>query len=194
MTAYGAVRALPASALAGVTRIVDLGAGTGAVGAGAALALEPAPPTIVALDRSGFALAEARRTHAAFGLAGETQRAQLPAGVPRLARGDLAVAGWFLNECDAPARERVLRAFERGLDAGARVLVLEPLSGRVVPWWDELAARLAERGAATGALRWAMRRPQFVADMDKAARLDHRELGARIAVSACFDLPAPDSL
>jgi SAM-dependent methyltransferase len=182
-TAYGAVRSLPPAALAGTTRIVDLGAGSGAIGAGAALALAPETPALLALDRSGFALAEARRTFAAFGLRGETERALLPAGMPRLARGDLAVAGWFLNECDDAARERVLRALERGLGAGASVLVLEPLAGRVVPWWDEVASRLTARGLATGSIRWRMERPVWIAQMDKAARLDHRELGARIAVS-----------
>jgi SAM-dependent methyltransferase len=179
-TAFGAVRALPPAALAGIARIVDLGAGSGAVGAGVALALAPASLALLALDRSAFALAEARRTYAAFGQRGDTQRAQLPGGIPKLARGDLAVAGWFLNECDDFARERVLGALERGLDAGARILVLEPLSGRVVPWWDAAAARLAARGVATGSVRWQMQRPAWVAQMDKAARLDHRELGARI--------------
>lgn len=179
-TAHGAVRALPSAALAGVTRIVDLGAGSGAVGAGVALALAPEAPPILALDRSGFALAEARRTYRAFGLQGETQRTQLPAGMARLARGDLAVAGWFLNECDDAARERLLAALERGLDAGARVLVLEPLAGRAVPWWDEVAARFAARGLDSGSVRWRMQRPAWIAEMDKAARLDHRELGARI--------------
>jgi SAM-dependent methyltransferase len=179
-TAFGAVRALPPAALSGVSRIVDLGAGSGAVGAAIALALAPASANLLALDRSGFALAEARRTYAAFGLCGDAQRVQLPAGIPRLARGDLAVAGWFLNECNDAARERVLAALERGLDAGARVLVLEPLSGRAVPWWDDAAARFAARGVAAGSLRWLMERPAWVAHMDKAARLDHRELGARI--------------
>ncbi len=179
-TAYGVVRALPEAALAGVARIVDLGAGSGAVGAGVALGIATATPPILALDRSGFALAEARRTYAAFGLRGETQRALLPSGIPRLASGDLAVAGWFLNECDDVARERVLSAFERGLQAGARVLVLEPLSGRAVPWWDELAARFSALGLACGSVRWQMERPGWIADMDKAARLDHRELGCRV--------------
>jgi hypothetical protein len=135
---------------------------------------------VLALDRSGFALAEARRTHAAFGLRGETQHARLPLGIPKLARGDVAVLGWFLNECDANARERVLGALERGLDAGALLLALEPLAGRAVPWWDEVAARFAARGCASGSVRWTMQRPEFVARMDKAAHLDHRELGARI--------------
>jgi hypothetical protein len=180
-TAYGAASALPAAGLAGVARIVDLGAGSGAAGAGVALALAPEAPPILALDRSGFALAEARRTFAAFELPGETLRTQLPAGIPKLARGDLAIAGWFLNECDDAARERALAALERGISSGARVLVLEPLSGRSVPWWDEFALRFSALGLATGSLRWEMERPQWIADMDKAARLDHRELGARIA-------------
>ena len=180
-TAYGVMRALPSPACEPVTRIVDLGAGSGAAGTGVALALGQDAPGLLGLDRSGFALAEARRTYAAFGVRGETRRALLPAGIPRLARGELAVAGWFLNECGDADRERLLSSLERGISAGARVLVLEPLASRAVPWWDELAARLAARGLATGAIRWRMQRPAWVADMDKAAHLDHRELGARVA-------------
>jgi len=180
-TAYGAARALGEGALGGVARVVDLGAGSGAAGAGVALALRGAPE-ILALDRSGFALAEARRMAAAFGLRCETQRTLLPARVPKLAAGDLAVAGWFVSECDDAARQRVLAALERGVAAGARVLVLEPLAGRIVPWWDDVAARLAAHRIASGSLRWRMQRPDWIARMDKAAGLDHRELGARIAV------------
>ena len=180
-TAYGVVRALPKRTFAGATRVVDLGAGSGAAGAGVALALA-SPPPILALDRSGFALAEARRTFAALGVRGDTQRGQLPLAIPRFARGDLAVLGWFLNECDDAARERVLGALERAISAGARVLVLEPLAGRAVPWWDALAARFAALGCASGSVRWQMQRPEFVARMDKAAQLDHRELGARVLV------------
>jgi SAM-dependent methyltransferase len=179
-TAYGVVRALPIAARTGIARIVDLGAGSGAAGAGVALALAPEQPALLAFDRSGFALAEARRTYAAFGLRGETRRALLPMGLPKLAQGDLVLAGWFLNECDDPARERVLQALERGLTAGARVLALEPLSGRVVPWWDAVAVRFRARGLAAGSIRWQMQRPAWIAAMDKAARLDHRELGARV--------------
>jgi len=178
-TAYGVASALPEHVFAGAQRIVDLGAGSGAAGAGVALALGSTTP-VVALDRSGFALAEARRTHAVFGLRGEVQRAQLPLGIPKLARGEVAVLGWFLNECDEAARERVLGALERSLAAGARVLLLEPLAGRAVPWWDQVAARFATLGCASGSVRWTMQRPDFVARMDKAAHLDHRALGARV--------------
>ncbi len=181
LTAFGVASALPAAALAGVSRIVDLGAGTGAAGAGAALALA-ARPQILALERSGFALAEARQLYRAFELRGATRRAALPAGMPKLVRGDLALSGWFLNECGAAARERLLAALEDGLATGARLLILEPLSGRVVPWWDEVAARLAAQSVASGSVRWRAERPEWIARMDKAAGLDHSELGARVAV------------
>jgi methylase of polypeptide subunit release factors len=47
-------------------RVIDLGCGTGATGAAAARMLDCAD--VVAIDRSGFALSEARHTYAAFGL------------------------------------------------------------------------------------------------------------------------------
>jgi SAM-dependent methyltransferase len=180
LTAYGVVRALPAAFGAGVRRIVDLGAGSGAAAAGVTCALAE-PPEVLALDRSAFALAEARLTLRAFGLRGEALRTQLPSRLPKLRRGDLALAGWFLNECDDAARARVLRALGDGVAGGARLLVLEPLAGRAVPWWDEAVAALRPLGVASGSVRWRIQRPAWIALMDKAARLDHAELGARVA-------------
>lgn len=183
LTAYGVVRALPAALAADVARIVDLGSGTGAAAAGVASALA-APAGVLALDRSGFALAEARTTLRAFALRGETRRAQLPSGLPKLRRGDLALAGWFLNELADEARARLVAALCDGLAAGARLLVLEPLAGRSVPWWDDVAAALRPLGVASGSVRWRVERPAWIAQMDKAARLDHGELGARVLVGA----------
>ncbi len=180
LTAHGVTRALPASLGAGVERLVDLGAGSAAVAAGVALGL-PSAPRLLALDRSSFALGEARALLRAFGLAGETRRTPLPRGLPRLGSGDLAVAGWFLNECEAAEREALLGALEAGLRAGARVLLLEPLSGRVAPWWDAAARRLAAHGVAAGSVRWRFALPDWLARMDRAAGLDHAELGARVA-------------
>ena len=92
------------------------GAGTGAIGA--ALALAAGAPAVLALDRSAWALGEARRTFAALGVRGRTRRAQLPSGVPRSAPGDLVAAGWILNECRPEARERACGRLSRALSSG----------------------------------------------------------------------------
>lgn len=182
LTAFGVARALPGAFSAGVARVVDLGAGNAAASAGVACAFAQ-PPTLLALERSAFAAAEARATLRAFGLRGDVRRVSLPAGLPKLGRGDLALAGWFLNECDDASRARIVAALEDGLAAGAHLLVLEPLAGRIVPWWDALAAALRPLGAASGSVRWRMQLPEWIARMDRAAKLDHGELGARVAVS-----------
>lgn len=178
LAAFAAAQALPAAWRAGVRRVVDLGAGTGAVGAALALVAGGAP--VLALDRAAWALAEARRTFAALGVAGRTRRADLPAGVPRLRSEDLVCAGFVLNECRPELRERLLRLLRRALSDGARVLVLEPLARGAAPWWDEAAAALAPAGAASALVKYSIERPDWIARLDDAAGLDHREIGARV--------------
>ena len=177
LTAHATVAALPESFRGGCDRVVDLGAGTGAVGAALALA---AGASVLALDRSSWALAEARHTFAAFAVSGRTRRAELPAALPRLRAGDLVAAGWFLNEGGAGLRARCANAFARALAAGASVLVLEPLARGAAPWWDELAAALAPAGCTSTLLKWRLQRPDWIERLDRAAGLDHRELGARV--------------
>jgi hypothetical protein len=176
LVAWATAAALPGAWRGGVRRVLDLGAGTGAVGAALALAAGGAP--VVALDRSAWALGEARRTFAALGVAGRTRRVELPAGLPRARRGDLAAAGFVLNECRPEVRARLAAWLARSLDAGAHVLVLEPLARAAAPWWDELAAELA--GAASLVVKHTLERPDWIARLDDAAGLDHREIGARV--------------
>ena len=178
LTAFAAANALPASFRAGLARVVDLGAGTGAVGA--ALALAAGGAEVLALDRSAWALGEARHTFAAFAVRGRTRRSELPAGVPRLSASDLVAAGWLLNEGGASFRARLGGVLARALEAGARVLVLEPVARGVSPWWDDFAAALAPAGTASALMKWEIERPEWIARLDEAAGLDHREIGARV--------------
>jgi hypothetical protein len=177
LAAHAAAAALPAGWRGGVTRVVDLGAGTGAVGAALSLAAGGAP--LLALDRSAWALGEARRTFAALGVAGRTRRCELPAGAPRPRAGDLLAAGFLLNECAPEPRRRLVALLRGALAAGARVLVLEPLARGAAPWWDEAAAALAP-GASSALMKWEIERPDWIERLDRAAGLDHREIGARV--------------
>jgi SAM-dependent methyltransferase len=168
--------------LASVKRVVDLGCGTGAVGAAAALAC-PDTPRLLGVDASGWALGEARHTWDAFGLQARAVRRRLPSRQPELRAGDLAVLGWFVNELDTVARERLLATLVRARRRGAGVLLLEPLARRVAPWWEEGVRGL---GADTQdhELHIACERPERVADLDVASGLDHRVLGARVCLAA----------
>jgi SAM-dependent methyltransferase len=178
LTTFAVASTLPVSFRTGLARVVDLGAGTGAVGA--ALALAAGGAEVLALDRSAWALGEARHTFAAFAVSGRTRRVELPAGVPRLSTSDLVAAGWLLNEGGPALRARLGGVFARALREGARVLVLEPLARGVSPWWDDFAAELAPAGAASALMKWTIERPDWIARLDAAAGLDHREIGARV--------------
>lgn len=169
-------------------RIVDLGCGTGAVGAAAAATLD-APCPVLGCDRSGWALGEARETWQAFGLPGRGRRTELPRGTPQPASGDLWCCGWFASELGDAARDDLLRRLRRAIRRGGRILVAEPLSTRVSPWWQDWAEALAPDGVRDELIRVSIARPRFVAEMDKAARLDHQVIGARVLVGP--PLPAP---
>lgn len=173
------LRALPAGWLEPAPRrVFDLGCGTGAAAAALATVLDDAP-RVHAVDRSGWALAEARHTLRAFGLPHTTRRASLPGGFPRTRPGDLVLLAFVVNECgerEAELRSQVARA----LAGGARVLLAEPLAGAAAPWWDDWARELAPLGAATRVVRARVRLPEALAKMDRAAGLDHCELAARL--------------
>ena len=160
-------------------RILDLGCGTGAAGAAVACAAAGAP-RLLGIDCSGWVLREARHTYAAFGLAARTRRGALPAALPALRPGDLAVLGWVVNELASEERERLVDALVAGASRGARLLWLEPLAGGPSPWWDDVAGRLAESGVEAASFRRRASLPEWLAGLDRAAGLDHAELGARV--------------
>jgi SAM-dependent methyltransferase len=174
-----------APALDPVRRIVDLGCGTGAAGAAVALSC-PERPSVLGVDASGWALREARHTWDAFGLRARALRRELPSGKPTPRTGDLTVLGWFANELSPGARERLLAVLGRGRQRGAGVLLLEPLSRRVAPWWREAVASLGA-DAEDRELHVPCERPERVAELDAASGLDHRVLGVRVYLA----LPQP---
>lgn len=188
--------ALKDETLGAPRRIVDVGCGTGAAGAALAcvLASAPAPrPRLLALDRSGFALGETRHTHAAFGLRGATRRGVLPGALPPLGRGDLAIVAWCANELSEEARGGLLAALLGGAAQGAAVVVAEPLATGAAPWWRDWVGAFAPAGGRAREARARLTLPDSLARLDRAAGLDHEELGARVLVvpGAGLGSPAP---
>jgi SAM-dependent methyltransferase len=181
LAVHHALAAIGPERLGGVERILDLGCGTGAAGAAAAATLG-GRPHVLAVDRSGFALSEARHTYAAFGLPARTVRGRLPEAIPPTEAGELLVLCWAVNEMAERAREELLDALLAALARGSRLLLLEPLAGPASPWWRRWADALA--AARVEEPRWKLRieMPEWVARLDRAARLDHRVLGARVLV------------
>ncbi len=170
------VRAVDASRPA-PSPIVDLGCGTGA--AGAAWALEAGGATsLLGVDRNGWAVREANWTYRTLGLRGHAHREDLGrGGLP--GRGGAVLAAFTANELPPPSRRRLL---ERLLDAagrGARILVIEPISRRAVPWWAGWSAAFAAAGGREDTWRFPADLPERLRQLDRAAGLDHAELTAR---------------
>ena len=79
----------------------------------------------------------------------------------------------------APTGRRCWQRLIVATRKGAQVLIVEPISRRISPWWDEWAAALAPRGGRADTWRFACDLPDPLARLDKAAGLNHRELTAR---------------
>ena len=178
LTAHHALATLGVERLGAVRRLFDLGAGTGASGAATARALGIADVT--AIDRSGFALTEARRTYAAFGLLARTLRGRIPDVLPRAQEGDVWVLGWSANEMAEAEREALLERIGRAIGFGARLVLFEPLAGASVPWWRTWREALEPLGVADFECKTPVALPEWIARLDKASGLDHRVLGARL--------------
>src|SRR5262245_43479428 len=99
------VRALEA-ARPGPKSVVDLGCGTGAAGAAWGLAIR-GRSGLMAIDRSGWAVDEARRTFEFFGLEARAARGSL-LDVPLPGRGGAVLLAFAVNELGDADRGRLL--------------------------------------------------------------------------------------
>jgi len=158
-------------------RVVDLGCGTGS--AGAAWALERRPPaSVTGIDANGWAVAEARWTLRQLGLAGTATRGD---AVPERAadRGAGLVAAFTVNELSDSGRERLLERVRAASSGRAPVLIVEPISRRVSPWWPAWRDAFVQAGGREDEWRFRPALPQPLALLGKAAGLDARELVGR---------------
>jgi SAM-dependent methyltransferase len=170
------VRAL-GPALGAPRRILDLGCGTGM--AGAAWALECSPhASVLAVDSSAWAVSEARWTLARLGLEGRATRgdaAVVP--LPEPAAG--IVAAFTVNELGEAPRRQLLSRLLEAAKSGASVLVIEPVSRRVSPWWPEWKDALRAAGGREDEWRFRPSLPQTLALLGRAAGLGTHELVGR---------------
>jgi SAM-dependent methyltransferase len=158
-----------------LARVVDLGCGTGAAGAAWALA---AGAVVQGVERSGWAASESRSTYAALGVegraaVGDLLRERLPGA------GSGILLGWAVNELGDDGRSPLLPRLLDASRRGARVLILEPIASRPVPWWGAFRQAFVEAGGREDLWRFPAELPAVVALLDKAAGLDHRVLTAR---------------
>jgi hypothetical protein len=97
--------------------------------------------------------------------------------IPRIA--DAIVAGWTLNELDDASRASVREKLLAAARAGKAVLVVEPIAGRVSPWWDDWAKSFLKVGGRADQWRFRVELPELLRRLDRAAGLRHDELKAR---------------
>src|SRR5262249_35591886 len=137
-----------------------------------------APPPILAIDRSAWAVEEAAWTYRTFKLRARVRRGGLqPAALPQSPSSFLAA--FSVNELEETVRDALLPHLLERAGRGDRVLIVEPLAGFVAPWWKQWQrACLAQRGRADD-WRFHLELPPIVAKLDRAAGLDHRELTGR---------------
>lgn len=170
------VRNLP-RATEGVSRLTDLGCGTGASGAAWAAAAA-ARPRVVGVDRNAWTLGEAAATYRAFGVGATTRRANVDQFVTTAPSGAL-LAAFTINELSDAARETLLPTLLERANRGDRVLIVEPIAGGVARWWDRWRREFERAGGRADEWRVRAELPAIVVKLDRAAGLDHRELTAR---------------
>jgi SAM-dependent methyltransferase len=170
------VRALPGATRA-LTRIVDLGCGTGAAGAAWARALATRP-RILGVDRHPWALAESALAYRDLGLQGRTVQSDLGrVELPGERCGLLAA--YSLNELADDVRDALIRRLLGRAAGGDRVLIVEPLAGFVAPWWGRWSRDIEAAGGRTDEWRVRVALPPMVDKLDRAAGLRHREITGR---------------
>lgn len=162
-----------ALAIERVDRIIDLGCGTGA--AGAAVALE-CDASVEGFDISPWAAGEANWTYSVLGVRGRARLIDLAKVRLQVRRGDLVFAAYAINEVPANTRQDLLRRVLAAREAGASLLVIEPIGRRVNQWWPEWAGAFAGREDD-----WRFRQPlpPLQRLLGKGAGLDVSELTAR---------------
>lgn len=176
VTVASVVQALGAAATP-LKLIQDLGCGTGVGGAAWAAALGGAP-RVHAVDESPWAVDETWHTLRALGLEGKARRGDLvETRLPTSGSGILAA--YAVNELAPRARDRLLANLLRAHERGARILILEPISRAVSPWWESWARELEKVGGRSDDWRFPCTLPAPWLELDRAAGLRHDELTAR---------------
>jgi hypothetical protein len=177
LTVTAVVRALLAHEIP-LDTIADLGCGTGVGGAAWALACAR-PPSIAGVDRSAWAVQEANWTYAALCLRGRAKTGDLIRSFPGHGPKTAVLLAYTVNELPAATRGALLDRVSQSVEAGSRLLIVEPIARGVTAWWPEWTSRLAADGARADEWRFPAVLPPLTRQIAKGAGLDPRELTAR---------------
>ena len=157
--------------------VVDLGCGTGVAGAAAALATAP-PARVIGVDTHPWALDEARFTYRALGLVADVRRGSAArTRIPHEA--SLVVAAFVANELNDGDRGLLLASLQAAVARGVAVLIVEPISLRISPWWQEWAGAFATMGGRADEWRFRFDPPVIVKRLARASGLRPESLTAR---------------
>lgn len=148
--------------------VVDLGCGTGAVGA--AVAAWTGARRVHGIDIHPWSLDEARLTYGAFGLDATLTRTTV-ARFRRPAAPAFIVAGYVANELPETERTGLRDTLLDAVRHGSDLLMIEPLSGRAAPWWPQWVAAFTARGARADTWTLALTPPELTRRLGKAAGL-----------------------
>jgi hypothetical protein len=168
----------PNPAQPGPTRsdvVFDVGCGTGAAGAAWALVTGA---EVHGTDVNPWAVGEADWTYRTLGVRGSARRGEV-AGLRLPSSGSTILAAFVVNELSAADRAIALERLVDGAGKGHRVVVVEPISKKVTPWWGAWERAFQAAGGHTSEWRFRVELPRLLQDLDKSAGLDHRELTAR---------------
>src|SRR5205814_2351935 len=89
------------------------------------------------------------------------------------------LAAFTMNELADPARDALLARLVERAAQGDHVLVVEPLAGFVVRWWNRWRNTFEAAGGRADEWRLRTELPPIVAKLDRAAGLNHREITGR---------------
>ena len=166
--------------------VVDLGCGTGVAGAAIAdhlrvLGSGERPLRVLAFDTHPWTLDEARFTCRAFGLQSDVRRAH--AARVRFPKDiSIVVAAFVVNELNENDRTDLLKNLLGNREPGTgnrRILIIEPISQRISPWWNEWAAQFARMGGRADTWKARIDVPPLVKRLAKASGLRPEMLTAR---------------
>ena len=165
-----------------ITDVIDLGCGTGAAGAGLAVASRVG--SIRGFDRHPWAVSEASWTYRQFGLRHRVVQANITAprftGISSEVRaGTIILAAYAANELAPEARSTLLASLRAARARGASVLVVEPIARRLSPWWRDWQTAIERAGGRADEWRFPTDLPPTQRALARAAGLDPRELTAR---------------
>jgi predicted RNA methylase len=154
--------------------VVDLGCGTGVAGAAIATSQTPALG-VLGVDTHPWTLEEARLTYKSFGLRFDVRRAH--AATARFPSDtSVIVAAFVVNELNDKDRAMLLHNLQQ---SKTHVLIVEPISQRISPWWDQWAAEFARMGGRADVWKARIDVPPLVKRLAKSSGLRPEMLTAR---------------